>query len=119
MRLDPLHKAEARSIAAELASIARTGMVLPGTITQRTTRCGRANCRCKADPPRRHGPYFQWTRKVASKTVGKWFTADQAADYEAWIANHRRIRELIARLEALGITQVESDPRASRVQETR
>ncbi len=56
---------------------------------------------------------------MASKTVGKWFTADQAADYEAWIANHRRIRELIAHLEALGITQVESDPRASRVQETR
>ncbi len=30
-------------------------------------------------------------------------SADQAADYEPWIANHRRIRELLGRLEAIGI----------------
>jgi len=32
------HQAQASQIAAELAAIARTGMVLPGTITQRRTR---------------------------------------------------------------------------------
>ena len=34
------HQARARQIAAELAKIARTGMVLPGSLTERRTRCG-------------------------------------------------------------------------------
>ena len=86
-------------------------MVLPGSITQRRTRCGRRNCACHADPPRLHGPYWQWTRKVAAKTVCRWLSADQHRDYQAWIDNDRRLRELLARLEALGTAAFEADPR--------
>ena len=32
-------------------------------------------CRCKGDPPRLHGPYYLWTRKVAAKTVTVRLTA--------------------------------------------
>jgi hypothetical protein len=63
------HQAEAGKIAAGLAAIAATGMVLPGSITQRRTRCGHPGCACHASPPRLYGPYWQWTRKVAAKTV--------------------------------------------------
>src|SRR5580704_12334455 len=101
--LGPEQRAEARHIATELAAIARTGMVLPGTITERHTRCGRPNCRCHADPPQRHGPYWQWTRKIAAKTAGRWLSANQAHDYQGWVDNDRRIRELLSRLEAIGI----------------
>ena len=114
MRLDPNHRAQAAAIAAELASIASSGRVLPGTISQRTMRCGRATCACKADPPRRHGPYFQWTRKVAAKTVGRWLAADQVGDYQTWIDNDRKIRDLVARLEALGVSALEADPRTGK-----
>ena len=69
-------QAEADKIAAELAAIARSGMVLPGSITQRRTRCGRRNCGCHADPPRLHGPYWQWTRKIAAKTICRWLTSE-------------------------------------------
>ena len=78
----PAHQAEAEKIAAELAAIAATGMVLPGSITERRTRCGRRNCGCHADPPRLHGPYWQWTRKVAAKTICRWLSADQHHDYQ-------------------------------------
>jgi hypothetical protein len=105
----PGHQAEASQIAAELAAIARTGMVLPGTITQRRTRCG-----CHADPPRLHGPYWQWTRKVAAKTVCRWLSPEQHHDYQAWIDNDRRLRDLLARLEALGAAALEADPRRPR-----
>lgn len=108
------HRAEARAIATELAAIARTGKVLPGSILERHTRCGRPNCACHADPPRRHGPYWQWTRKVAAKTVCRWLNAEQARDYQTWIDNDRRIRELLARLEALAIAALEADPRPAR-----
>ena len=114
VRVAPSHQAEASQIAAELAAIARTGMVLPGSITQRRTRCGRRNCGCHADPPRLHGPYWQWTRKVAARTVCRWLSAEQHRDYQAWIDNDRRLRELLARLEALGAAAFEDDPRWER-----
>jgi hypothetical protein len=110
----PAQQAQATRIAAEIASLARTGFALPGTLADRMTRCGHANCRCHADPPRLHGPYWQWTRKVAAKTICRWLSADQHRDYQAWIDNDRRLRDLLARLEALGAAALEADPRWQR-----
>ncbi len=114
MRVAASHRAEAEKIAAELAAIAATGMVLPGSITQRATRCGHRNCACRADPPRLHGPYWQWTRKIAARTICRWLSPDQQHDYQAWIDNDRRLRDLLARLEALGAAALEADPRWQR-----
>jgi hypothetical protein len=100
---------EAREIASELTKLARTP-VLPGSIQQRHTRCGRPGCACQADPPRPHGPYWQWTRKVAGKTVTRRLTTEQTERYRPWIENDRRIRELLARLETIGISQLEAAP---------
>jgi hypothetical protein len=111
VRVAASHQDQAQKIAAELAAIARTGMVLPGSITQRATRCGHRNCACHADPPRLHGPYWQWTRKIAARTICRWLSPDQQNDYQAWIDNDRRLRELLAQLEALGAAALEADPR--------
>ena len=59
--LPPETHAERRRITAELGQL---GFTLPGTITTRTVTCGRATCRCAADPDQRHGPYIQWSRTV-------------------------------------------------------
>jgi uncharacterized protein DUF6788 len=111
MRLQRRQREEARQIAAELARIARTADVLPGSITERHTRCGRAGCACQADPPRRHGPYWQWTRKVANKTISRWLSKEQADEAGRWVHNDRRIRELVARLEAIGIDRLQAAQR--------
>jgi hypothetical protein len=111
--LDPQTRAETRQIARELAAIARSGEVLPGSLTERAMRCGRAGCRCHKDPPRLHGPYWQWTRKVANKTVSRWLGKDQAEQCRRWIDNDRRIRELVARLEAIGIDRLEAHQRSN------
>lgn len=108
MKLDPAHREEARQIATELARLARSADVLPGTIAERRTRCGRSNCACHKDPPRLHGPYWHWTRKITNKTVGKYLTKDQAQQSQRWIENDRRIRELLTRLEAIGIQRLEA-----------
>ena len=112
--VDTRQRAEAAQIAKELAEIARSGRVLPGSIGERRTRCGRDNCACHGDPPKLHGPYWHWTRKVAAKTVGRWLSGDQAGEYRVWIDNDRRLRELVARLEALGVAALEADERTSR-----
>lgn len=105
---------EARQIANELAKIARSGKVLPGSLSSQLTHCGRPGCRCMADPPRLHGPYWHWTRKVAKKTVGRWWSKEQADDYQTWLDNGRRLKELVGRLESLGIEAAETDPRNAR-----
>jgi hypothetical protein len=46
-------------------------------------------CRCHADPSQPHGPYYQWTAKVAGKTVTRWLSEHQASRYEQWIGNGR------------------------------
>ena len=79
----------------------RPGFILPGTLTERMTRCGYANCRCHADPPQLHGPYHQWTRKIDGKTVTRILSDDQLADYQPWFDNQRRLRDLITELETL------------------
>jgi hypothetical protein len=55
-------------------------------VAERYTICGKATCRCHADPPQRHGPYYQYSRKVAGKTVSRLVTAEQADQYRQWIA---------------------------------
>jgi hypothetical protein len=111
MAASPEQQAEAERIAAELATV---GFVLPGTLTERMTRCGRPNCRCHGDPPALHGPYHQWTRAVHAKTATQLFSGEQAAEYGPWFNNERRLRTLVHDLEALGLAIVESDPRTPR-----
>ena len=55
-----------RELAAQLASI---GLIHSGSITRRYTRCATPGCKCHADPPQPHGPYYQWTAKINGKTV--------------------------------------------------
>ena len=104
-------QARAAGIAAELASL---GFALPGTLIERHVRCGRANCRCHADPPVLHGPYWQWTRKVAGKTITRLVSDDQLDDYRQWLDNDRRLRALVAELEALTLAIADGGPRGKR-----
>jgi hypothetical protein len=82
------------------AQVADLDYALPGTLARRYMRCGKANCRCKADPPTLHGPYLHWTRTVAGRTVTRTLTEAQAHRYQAWFDNARRLRDLITDLEA-------------------
>jgi hypothetical protein len=93
--------------------VAKLGQVVPGTLLERSMRCNNENCRCHADPPQLHGPYWYWTRKVNQKTVSKMLSAEQAAEYKEWFDNQRKLRELIAEFESLGIEAIETDPRSA------
>jgi hypothetical protein len=80
------------------AQIAEVGIVAAGSVTRRFTRCTSTGCRCNADPPTPHGPYWQWTAKVNGKTVTKRLTAKEAQLYQEWIGNDRRIRALLTQI---------------------
>ena len=95
-RLESSYRALAAQLAGELASV---GFISPGSVVSRYTSCGKPGCRCQATPPQRHGPYYQWSRAVAGKTVSRRLTEAEADLYQGWIANRRRIEQLIAQME--------------------
>jgi hypothetical protein len=84
-----------------LEQIRDLGFIASGSLIERYTACTAAGCRCHADPPQRHGPYYQYSRKVAGKTVTARLTAEQARHYQEQIANRRRLDEIIGDMEKL------------------
>ena len=50
-------------------ALSRVGYFRRGTLLKRFMTCGKPGCACKSSPPRLHGPYYQWTRKIGGKTV--------------------------------------------------
>lgn len=89
-----------RALLAELADI---GLVLRGSIARRLNRCGNPTCRCKADPPTLHGPYYKWTRKVAGKTVNATLSPEQAARCKEWTRNMQKLDRVVTQLQDVGL----------------
>jgi hypothetical protein len=90
-------------------AIAALGPTLPGSLVQRTSRCGNAGCHCRADPPRLHGPYWVWTRSINGKTVTRSVSDEQAERYRPWFDNTQRLRELTEQLKQLALEQAQTD----------
>lgn len=95
--------AERRAQAEIARRLAEAGFALPGTLLERAMRCGKPNCGCKAEPPRLHGPYHQWTRKVDGKTVTVNLNDEQVDRYGPWFANARALRTALEELEELSL----------------
>jgi hypothetical protein len=107
MDVSPAQQAARGKIAAQLAA---AGFALPGTLTVRAYACGKQNCRCHADPPRLHGPYAEWTRKIGGKTVTRRLTPAELADWQPLFDNAKKIRALLAELQDLTLQIIEASP---------
>jgi Family of unknown function (DUF6788) len=77
------------------------GFIAPGSVIERYTTCGTESCRCHGDPSLRHGPYLQYTRKLAGKTITRRLDPEQARHYREWIANRHALEQLIAEMDHL------------------
>jgi hypothetical protein len=89
------------------AQIAEIDHILPGSINVVMNRCGKPGCACHADPPKLHGPYVTWTRKIAGKTLTRRLTPEQLERYRPWLESNHRLRELIGELQALSLKAIE------------
>jgi Family of unknown function (DUF6788) len=87
-----------RELAAHLADI---GLISSGSLTRRYTRCTSPGCRCRADPPQPHGPYWQLTRKIDGKTSTRRLTPREAELYRHWIDNDRHLRRVINQMRVI------------------
>ena len=106
MEPSPAQRAARDRIAAQLA---QAGFALPGTLTVRAYACGKPGCRCHADPPRLHGPYAEWTRKIGGKTITRRLTPRQLAEYQPLFDNAKKLRTLLSELQDLTLQIIETD----------
>ena len=86
------YQAQYRALAQRVAEI---GFIASGSVALRYNRCGKSACACHGEPPRLHGPYWQWTAKVNGKTVNRRLSEADANLYQEWIANDRALHALI------------------------
>ena len=109
MEPSPAQQAALTRITAELAAAA--GPALPGTLTVRSYACGKPGCRCRADPPRLHGPYAEWTRKIGGKTVTRRLSPAELTEYKPLFDNAKKIRALLTELQDLTLEIIEAGSR--------
>ncbi len=110
MKVNAKAAAKQRKLAVQLGEI---GFALPGSLTVKAYRCGKANCRCKGEPPRLHGPYAFWTRKVNAKTVTRMLSDEELTEYQPMFDNARKLRDLVSELQELTMELIEHADRDS------
>ena len=83
--------------------IVRLGDLRPGKLSQQYNVCGKTDCRCKADPPQKHGPYYQvsFTRNGRSST--QLVRKEDLAVVRQQLRNYQQLRELIDRWITFGM----------------
>jgi hypothetical protein len=75
-----------------------------GTVLARRMKCGQPSCACHADPTKRHGPYWEWTYKVKTKTVNVRLSPAAGPLFKAASQQYHRLKSLLSRLEKISRT---------------
>lgn len=75
--------------------LAALGDLRPGALTEQYNVCGSPRCRCKSDPPQKHGPYYQlsWTRNRKSKT--RFVRKPNVKAVRSQMKNYERLQSLV------------------------
>src|SRR5882672_1941323 len=84
-------------------AIVRLGDLRPGKLSQQYNVCGKADCRCKADPPQKHGPYYQVSFTRNGKSSTQFVRKQELVVVRQQLRNYQRLRDLIDRWITLGM----------------
>jgi hypothetical protein len=81
-----------KRIKTELAAL---GDLRPGALSEQYNVCRTPGCRCKADPPQKHGPYHQLSYSRGGRSRTENVRTEDLPAVEAQIANYHKLRDLI------------------------
>jgi hypothetical protein len=75
--------------------ISELGDLRPGALSQQYNICGSPNCRCKATPPLKHGPYYQISFTRHGKSSSQFVREQDVAEVQQQLDNYRQLRQLV------------------------
>ena len=73
------------------------GDMRPGSLSTQYNVCGTPGCRCKADPPQKHGPYYQVSFTRKGKSNSKFVKKQDLPAVRKQIKNYARMKLLTDR----------------------
>ena len=79
------------------------GDLRPGTLSAQYNVCGKAGCACKADPPRKHGPYYQVSFTWQGRSRTQFVRPEHLVAMRQQLRNYERLRELVEAWIAAGL----------------
>lgn len=88
-----------RQIHAKIAAIAKTGICMPGTLVRKSRKCGNPRCACANGGPLH--PACTVTSKDCGRTKAVYIPVDMIPEVETWVANHKRVKELLKEIGVL------------------
>jgi hypothetical protein len=100
-------------LEARRRELGQGGISIGGSLVRTLRKCGRENCRCAQDPEARHAAHVL-TTKVRRKTKVVYVPVDMVEEARLWVQERRRIRRLLAEMDALAERLVRSHAGASR-----
>lgn len=99
----PRHAVLERRIATLKAHLLALGDLRPGSLSEQYNVCGTAGCHCKADPPRKHGPYYQVSFTWQGRSQSQFVRREHVATVRQHLRNYRRLRTLVEQWIAAGL----------------
>ena len=84
-----------RRIEALRRELAGLGPLRPGTLSQQYNVCGTPGCRCKDDPPEKHGPYYQLSYTWHGRSRTEFVRAEHLPRLRQQLRTYERLRALI------------------------
>ena len=84
-----------RKIATLKQQLMALGDLRPGSLSEQYNVCGTPGCQCKADPPRKHGPYYQLSYVHRGKSTSQFIRPQFLREVKAQLANYKQFRRLI------------------------
>lgn len=90
-----------RVLEGQIAEIKRELMQLGdlrvGSLSRQYNACSSPGCRCKASPPRKHGPYYQLSYTRNGKSTTRAVQRGSVSELRRQLRNYARLRDLVNR----------------------
>jgi hypothetical protein len=106
-----------RSLQSRLNQLATTTPILAASLTSYAHRCGRPTCRCRHGGPPHQGQHLTCKQHGKTKTV--YVPKDLLPEVHTWIAEHKRLKALLAEIHQLTLALVRTHARQQRRQKGR
>lgn len=101
-----------RMLDARLRKVAAAQPVLAASLGFYSHRCGRSACRCHRGGPLHDTQHV--TYKENGKTRSVYVPKDLIPEVRAWIAQHRRLKTLLAEIQQLSLALIRTHVRHRR-----
>jgi hypothetical protein len=96
-----------------LKKLASTSPVLAASLNAYTHRCGRASCRCHHGGPLHTGQHLTF-KGPGNKTRSVYVPKDLLPEVRAWIAEHKRLKQLLQEIHQLSLALLRTHARHRR-----